>query len=55
MFLNFKDNKTSVSNLPIESIIPKLQIGDVLTFQNSNGGGHTIMVYYLIKKKKGNV
>jgi uncharacterized repeat protein (TIGR01451 family) len=55
MFLNFKDNKTSVSNLPIESIIPKLQIGDVLTFQNSNGGGHTIMVYDLIKDEKGNV
>ena len=55
MFLKFKDNKKGFSNLPIESIIPDLQIGDLLTYQNSNGGGHTIMVYDLIKDEKGNV
>ena len=54
MFLNFKGYNKGVSNLSIESIIPKLQIGDLLTFQNFNGGGHTIMVYDIIKDEKGN-
>ena len=51
----FKGNKTGVRNLSIKSIISKLQIGDLLTFQNFNGGGHTIMIYDIIKDKEGNV
>ena len=45
-----KTNYTTIINPSINDIIPKVQIGDVLTFT-----GHTFLIYDTIKDTKGNI
>ena len=51
--LNFPNAKETKYNPSIKEIIPHLQIGDILT--SYNPGGHTFMIYDLIKDKTGEV